>query len=146
MEIQSLKLLLTDADLGRFVAEALRDEEGLEKVQARFTPEGVVLAGEYPTVLLRVPFETVWTVTAAGPELHVKLASVKVAGLPAGMLRGVLLKVAQDKVEQHPGCRVRGEDIAIDVAAAAAAEGLDLRVHFTAVRLSVGAAVVEAAS
>jgi hypothetical protein len=143
MEIQSLKLHLTDADLARFVAEAARGEEGLEQLQARFTPEGVVLAGEY-RMFLRVPFETVWEVKAAGPEVHVRLATVRVAGVPAGALRGVLLNMARDKVEKYPGASVRDDAVVLDVPAAAKAEGVALRVHFTDVRLSVGAATVEA--
>jgi hypothetical protein len=143
MEIQALKLLLTDADLGKLVADATRGVEGLEKVQARLTPEGVFLSGEYK-MFLRVPFETVWTVTPAGPELHVRLATVRVAGVSAGLLRGALLKLARDVVEKQPGASVRDEAIVIDVPVAARAEGVELRVHFTEVRLSPGTAVVEA--
>ena len=84
MEIQSLKLFVTDADVAAIAAKALRAHESIEELQVRLTPEGVLLQGEYPTSFFKVSFETLWQLTAAGPEVLVRLGSVKVAGLPAG--------------------------------------------------------------
>ena len=97
-------------------------------------------------MFLRVPFETIWQVAPKGPELHVRLTSIRVAGLPAGMLRGVLFKMARDAVAKQPGASVRDDVIVVEVPTAARAQGLpvELRLHFTEVRLSVGTAVIEA--
>lgn len=145
MEIQALKLIVTDADLAVLIKERLSDLEGLEAVQARILPEGVRVQGEYPTGFgIKVPFETLWQLAAEGPGLQVKLESLKVAGLPAGMFRGALLRMIRDAAEEQPGIRVEEEMVRVDIVALAAGQGVELQVNFTAVRLSPGALVIEA--
>lgn len=147
MEIQSLKLLLTDADLSQLIRQALRDEDRLENVQVRLLPEGVHLQGEFSTGFgFKVPFETIWQVKPAGSALEVELETIKVAGLSAGMLRGALLRTVGDYAEEHPGVSMDQETLRIDLREALSREGVDLLVRFTAVRMSIGAAVIEAAS
>jgi hypothetical protein len=144
MEIHSLKLFVTDADAAALAARALRDHDSIEDLTVRLTPDGVLLQGEYPTSFFKVSFETVWQVSASGPEVQVRLAAVKVAGLPAGLLRGALMNMIRDAVAGEPGVTVADETIVIHVSEAARAQGVDFRVHFTAVRMSIGTAVLEA--
>jgi hypothetical protein len=146
MEIQSLKLIVTDADVAILAAKALRDHESIEDLKVRLTPDGVLLQGEYPTSFFKVSFETTWQVSASGPEVQVRLGSVKVAGLPAGILRGALMKMIRDAVAGVEGVRVQEEALFIHVPAALKSQGVDLLVHFTAVRMSFGAIVLEASS
>jgi hypothetical protein len=144
MEIQSLKLFVTDADVAAFTAKSLATHDSIEDLQVRLTPDGVLLQGVYPTSFFKVSFETVWQLTPAGPEVHVRLATVKVAGLPAGLLRGALMKMVRDAVANQAGMRVQDETIILHVGEIAKAQGMELLVHFTAVRMSIGSAVLEA--
>src|SRR5262249_19028523 len=109
MEIQSLKVILTEAEVNQQARRVLRDTEGVEELEVKLTGGGVVVQGQYALARFRVPFETTWTVSAAGPEVIARLASVQVAGLPAGILRGVLMKMARDSVEGEPGVRVQDD-------------------------------------
>ena len=144
MEIQGLKLFITDADVAALAARHLASTEAIEDLQVKLTPEGVALSGKYPTAFFKVHFETVWGVGATGPEVRVKLDAVRVAGLPANLLRGALMKTIRDKVEGEPGVSVDDETVIINVVQAARAQGTDLVINFTAVVLSVGTAVIEA--
>jgi hypothetical protein len=144
MEIQALKLFFTDADVAALAALALEDSEAIEDLQVRLTPEGVLVSGKYPTSFFKVSFETVWGVSAAGAEIRVLLDAMRVAGLPGNLLRGALMKTLRDRVEGIPGVRVEGETVIIHLPEAARGQGLELLVNFTVVRLSIGAAVVEA--
>src|SRR5262245_55698762 len=144
MEIQSLKLFVTEAEVNDQARRVLRDTEGVEELEVKLTPEGVVVQGQYALALFRVPFETTWQVTAAGPEVAARLAAVRVAGMPAGILRGVLMKMARDSVEGHPGVRVQEDEVRVNVEEVAAAHRVPLRINLTGVLLSVGAAVVQA--
>jgi hypothetical protein len=144
MEIHSLKLFVTEADVSVVAERLLRERDSIEGLKVRLTPEGVLLQGEYPTSFFKVPFETVWQLSARGPEVQVRLASVKVAGLPAGMLRGALMKMVRDAVETEAGVRVQEETIVIHVPEAVRGQGGELLVHFTGVRMSIGSVVLEA--
>ena len=144
MEIQSLKLFLTDGDLAVLLALAPPPGEPIEELKAGFTPEGVIVSGRYPTPFFPVAFETAWQVEGAGPEVRARLASVRVLGLPGNVLGGALMKMIRDAVEGKPGIRVENDAVVIHVGQVAKAHGIDLTVNFTTVRLSVGAAVIEA--
>lgn len=145
MEIQALKLFLTDADLAMILNELVSRQENIENLHATFTPEGVRVQGEYPTGFgFKVPFETLWQVMGAGSILHVHLTEIKVAGVPAGLLRGALLRMIRDAVESQPGIGLQDETILVDVPTVARANGLEVQITFTAVRLSIGTAVIEA--
>ena len=144
MEIQSLKLFFTDADIAALAADQMPENDSIEDLQVRLTPEGVLLQGQYSTGFgIKVPFETVWQLIAAGPRIDVKLDTIKVAGLPGGMLRTVLMRMVRDSVAEHAGISVQEDTIQIDVPAVARSRGAEIRVNFTAVRMSVGAAIVE---
>jgi hypothetical protein len=145
MEIQALRLFVTEADLAAILQEHLPDQEGVENLQVSLLSQGVRLQGEYATGFgFKVPFETLWALSGAGPCVEAKLDAVNVAGLPAGMLRGALLRMLRDGVEGQVGVRVEDETVRIDLPALACASGIDLRVNLTAVRLGAGELVVEA--
>lgn len=146
MEIQSLKLFLTEDELNNLARQHTPPTEGLADVRLSITSEGVVVQGQYEAGFFKVPFETTWQIAAAGPELHVKLASIRVAGLPGGILRGALMKMARDAVEDKPGIRVTDDAIIVHVPDALRPHGVQLRIHFVVVRLSIKALVVEAGS
>jgi hypothetical protein len=144
MEIQTLKLFVTEAEVNQLATKAVPDTEGIENLRVRLTPEGVVVQGEYPTFLMKVSFETLWELTVAGPEVRARLASVKVAGLPAGLLRGALMKMLGDAVGEEPGVRVLDDAVHVNVETLTAQRGLPLQVNLTAVRCSFATLVLEA--
>jgi hypothetical protein len=144
MEIQTLKLFVTEAELNALAAKAVPDTEAIENLRIRLTPEGVLVQGEYPTFLLKVAFETQWELTADGAELRAHLTSVKVAGLPAGLLKGALLKMLRDSFSEAAGVRVLDEAVLFNVEAIATARGVPLRVNLTAVRPSFATLILEA--
>jgi hypothetical protein len=144
MEIQALKLFVTEDEINDLLAKYLPPDLPVQDLRVRLTPEGVVVQGIYPTLLVKMAFETLWEITAAGPEVEARLANVRVAGLPAGKLRGLLVKLIRDAAAREPGVRVRDESLSVDVEEALRAKGLPLRVNFTAVRCSLNSLVLEA--
>jgi hypothetical protein len=144
MEIQTLKLFLAEEEINNLLPRVLPADVPIEDFRIQLMPEGVVVRGEYPTMLLKVPFETLWEVSAVNGRLRATLASVKVAGLAAGMLRGVLLKMIRDVAAQEAGVQVQDESVTVDVERILAAQGVELRVHITAVRSSLHSLVIEA--
>lgn len=146
MLIQSLTLLVTDADLKSLLDKNPPPGPAVADLAARFTPDGVVVTGRYPTPFMAVPFEILWHVTPEGPRVRAKLANVRVLGLPAGVLTGAMMKAIRDAMAGKAGVAVESDAVVVHAGEAAKPYGLDLDVRFTAVRLSVGAAAVEASA
>jgi hypothetical protein len=144
MEIQALKLFLTEDEANELVAQVLPDSDPIEELRLRLTPDGVIVQGVYPAMMFKTSFETLWHLSPAGPELVARLVHVKMAGFPAGMLKGVLLRMVRDAVQAQPWVRVQDEVVRVHVEEAARAQGIPLRVRFTAVRCSVASLVLEA--
>jgi hypothetical protein len=144
MEIQALKLFVTEEEINDLLTKFLPPDLPVQDLVVRLTPDGVVVQGVYPTLLVKMAFETLWEVTAAGPEVEARLANVKVAGLPAGKLRGLLVKMIRDAAAPEPGVRVQDESLRVDLEEALRAKGLPLQVNFTAVRCSLKSLVLEA--
>jgi hypothetical protein len=146
MDIQTLQLHVTESDLNQIIARYLPEDGPIEDPRVRLQPEGVLVQGSYPTPLGKMSFETLWSLAASGSTVQARLETLKVAGLPARMLRGVLLKTLRDSAASQPGIRVEGEVVEVDLAEAAHAQGIPLKVKLTAVRCSAASLVVEAGS
>lgn len=144
MHIQALKLSVTEQELNELVAALPSEKKGVENLRVRLTSEGIVILGDYPTMLMKMAFETLWEVKGIGSILEARLASVKVAGLPAGMLRAVLLKTLHDLLAREPGMRVVDESIYVDLSKHTAIQKLHLNIHLTAVQCSNGNLLIEA--
>ena len=145
MHIQSLRLRVTEADLKTILARYPPESGSVEDLRVRLTPAGVSVEGVYPALMMKVAFETLWELSAVGPAVAVRLAHVKVAGLPAGVLRGVLLRLVRDATATEPGVRVENETIHVNLEQALQARGVPLRVNFVAVEGGDGWLTIEAA-
>jgi hypothetical protein len=145
MDIQFLRLHLTDHDLRPVAARLAAQADGIDELSVRLTPDGVAAGGKYPTPFgFKVAFETLWEVTADGPDVRSRLVSLKVAGVTAGLLRGALMKMVRDAVEGLPGVSVVDDSVILRVEEAAKAHGVELRVRWTAIRMKEGECIVEA--
>jgi hypothetical protein len=144
MDIQSLRLRVTDADVKAILASFQPEDAPIEDLLVRLTPEGVIVQGEYPALMMKVAFETVWEVSAAGPAVAVRLAHVKVAGLPAGVLRGVLLRMVRDATVNQAAIHVTDDTLRVHLEELAQAHGTSLRVNLTRVVTGDGWLTVEA--
>jgi hypothetical protein len=145
MHIQSLRLRVTEADLKTILSRYPPESGSVENLRVRLTPAGVSVEGVYPALMMKVAFETLWEISAVGPAVAVRLAHVKVAGLPAGVLRGVLLRLVRDATASEPGVRVENETIHVNLEQALHARGVPLRVNFVAVEGGDGWLTIEAA-
>ena len=119
MDIQALTLHVTESDLARIIDHHLPAEGPLEDLGIGLLPEGVLVRGSYPTPLGKMSFETLWSLAVSGCTVAARLETIKVAGVPSGLLRGVLLKTLRDVAGNEPGVRVDGEVVEVDIEQAA---------------------------
>ncbi|HEY7427699.1 MAG TPA: hypothetical protein VH682_25945 [Gemmataceae bacterium] len=144
MEIHTLKLSVTEEELNSLVMELPSGKSAVENLRVRLTSEGIVILGDYPTMFMKMAFETLWVVRGIGSVVEARLASVRVSGLPAGMLRGVLLKTIRDLTAHEPGVRVEEETILVDLSKHTAVQRLRLRINLIGVSCSPEGLVIEA--
>jgi hypothetical protein len=144
MDIHTLNVSITEEEINTLVAEFPPSDSAVENLRVRLTPEGIVVFGDYPAMLMKMSFETLWEVKGIGSVVEARLASIKVSGLPAKMLRGVLLKTIRDMTAREPGIRVEDESIRVDLSKHTALQRLRLRVNLIGVRCSLGHLVIEA--
>jgi hypothetical protein len=144
MEIHTLKLTVAEQELNELMAEAPQGKSTVENLRVRLTPEGIVVLGDYPIMFMKVGFETLWEVKGIGSIVEAHLANIKVSGLPAGKLRGVLIKTLRDLLAKEPGVLVTDESIHVDLSKHSTLQKLRLRIHLTGVRCDPGQLVIEA--
>jgi hypothetical protein len=144
MDIQALRVLVREDEINQHLPRLLPPDAGVQNLRVRLTPEGVVVLGEYATFMLKMSFETLWELSVAAGRIEARLASIKVAGLPAKMLRGVLLKVIRDNTASVPGVCVQDENVCVDVAALLKEKKIPVTVEVTAVRCGPGQVLIEA--
>jgi hypothetical protein len=144
MEIQALRLLVGEDEINKALPRLIPPDAGIENLRIRLVPEGLVVQGEYPTFMLRMSFETLWEVAAEAGRVRARLSTVKVAGLPATLLRGVLLKVIRDATAQQPGIVVQEDSITVEPAPLLKAKEIPVTLYLTAVRPGLGHLFIEA--
>src|SRR5579884_4438534 len=117
MEIRALELTVTDEDLTHELAEHLPRHAEVKDLRIRVTPEGVRVAGVYPTLMLAVSFETLWTVAVVDGVVEARLASIQVAGWQTpGPLRAVIWGMVRDAIPAQPGIEVGDDAVRVAVA------------------------------
>jgi hypothetical protein len=144
MEIHTLKVSISEEEINALVTELPPNKSAVENLRVRLTPEGILVLGDYPALFMKMAFETLWEVRAAGSVVESRLASIKVSGLPAAMLRGVLMKTIRDMTAHEPGIQVENESIRVDLSKHTGAQKLHLRVNFIGVRCEAGQLLIEA--
>src|SRR5438105_196455 len=144
MEIQALKLLVTEQDINTIAKRALAKEQ-VRDIAVRLSSSGVHVSGAYPTPFMTVRFETLWQVNAQGGKVAARLADVKVVGLPGTMLRSAIMSALSEAAGKDNGLQVDGERLLFDPDRMLASNGLTGRINLTAVRCGPGTLFIESA-
>lgn len=144
MEIQALRLLVTEQDINAIVARALAREPQVRDVQVRLAAEGVHVTGVYPTAFMNVKFQTLWEVSAVAGKVAARLADIKVVGLPVSMLRGVIMAAVAEATAKEDALRIEGDRILFDPERILAKNGVTGQINLTAVHCAPGNLTIEA--
>ena len=144
MEIHALKLVVTEEGLNALLAEYLPDDFTVENLRVRITPEGLHILGVYPTVFVKVPFETHWEMKIVDGKVHARLMTLQVSGVPGSMFRKLVLEMIQETLEGEPGIVLVEETLRIDVDAVAHGKKVTLQCNLRDVRCDAGKLLLEA--
>jgi hypothetical protein len=139
-----LYVSIPEAEINEVLSRFLPPDLSVKNLCIHLTPQGLVLHGEYPTRLLTISFEILWEVAAIAGNAQAKLTGIKVAGLPAGLLRGLLLSAIRDATKEHPAVVVENDTVRLDVKQLLLAWQSFVRIELKAVRTVAGSLIIEA--
>lgn len=145
MEIQVLRLIVTEQDLHQLAGRELRNQSSVKDVKIQVTPEGVLVSGVYQ-LLVNISFDMVWHLSVRGGKLAAHLANLRFSGFGAAMFRGTLLDLLSEAVQQEDWIQFDSDTLTIDADQLLAKRGLTARTNLSAVRCEQGHLVLEAAA
>ena len=147
MDIQALKLFISEQELQDLSLQNMPPDTPVKNLTVRVTPDGVRVAGEFPTMMMNMSFESVWKPDVAEGKIAVHLTHLTAAGFPATMLRPLVLGALKDAIKE-PFVQVIDEAVVVDVQEAVREQKLPVNVAFTlqSVRCIAGGIVAEAGS
>jgi hypothetical protein len=145
MEIQALKVFISEQELQDLAVQNQPPETPVKNLTVRVTPDGVRVAGEFPTMMMNMSFESVWKPDVADGKITIRLAQLTAAGFPATMLRPLVLGALKDAIKES-FIQVAEDAVVVDLHEFVREQKLPVPVTFTlqAVRCVDGGVVAEA--
>jgi hypothetical protein len=145
MEIQALKVFISEQELQELALQNQPPEAPVKNITVRVTPEGVRVAGEFPTMMMNMSFESVWKPDVADGKVTVHLTHLTAAGFPATMLRPLVLGALKDAIKE-PFIQILDESVVVDVQEFVRKQKLPVGLTFAvqSVRCVEGGVVAEA--
>jgi hypothetical protein len=142
MEIQSLRFLLTEADLNRWASSAVTHASKLRGLRVRLLSEGISVAGSYQTVI-DVSFETLWEVFIHRGKIAARLQTLKTGGFGVSLARRYVLEAIASRTNR---IKVEGDMLLFDLDLLLEEQGIAVRTNLKSVHCSHGSVVIESRS
>jgi len=145
MDIQALKVFISEQELQDLAVQNQPPETPVKNLTVRVTPDGVRVAGEFPTMMMNMSFESLWKPDVADGKITIHLAHLTAAGFPATMLRPLVLGALKDAIKE-PFIQVLDEAVVVDLHEFVREQKLPVALMFVvqAVRCIDGGVVAEA--
>jgi hypothetical protein len=141
MEIQALKLLVSEKEINVFAGMALNGAP-VRDVTVRVTTDGVHIRGKYQA-WVSVGFETLWQLSIQAGKIRAQMTDVKVVGMPASMIRGMLTEIVGDVLGGEGGIQTENDILWIDLDQVLAQRGFPARTNLSGVLCAVGMITIE---
>lgn len=155
MEIQALKLRISQQEINDLIARLLPPHQQVHDVQVRLAPEGVTVTGVYDHVLnvplfgpkkISASFETLWKVAVVSGKIAVRLHDVNV-GVPGvgDLLKGKIMDSIHHFARKEDALQISAEThtITLDLDRLLAKKGFPTRTNLTAVWCNYGNIIIE---
>jgi hypothetical protein len=142
MEIQQLKLFLTEQDLNDLARRHIPAEVAVEDLQLHILPEGVQIKGLYQ-VFVPVTFELLWELAIEQGAVIARLAKFRTTGMPTNVVKSLIVNVLADLAKTEKWLTVKGDIVRADIDCLLQHQGLTTRTHLRLIRCEAGRVVVE---
>jgi hypothetical protein len=142
MEIQALKLILTEPELNLLLVHAPLTGAPVRDLTVRFAPEGVHVKGKYQA-WISMGFETLWRVAVQQGKIVALLTDVRVVGVPAAQIKGMLTQSICAALDSEGAVEADGDTLRIDLDQMLTMRGFPLRTNLTGIRCEAGRVIIE---
>ncbi|MBY0526456.1 MAG: hypothetical protein K2R98_23885 [Gemmataceae bacterium] len=142
MEIQALRLLITEQELNEIATRETKGLGTVRDVSVRLSSAGVHVKGKYH-MMMPVPFETLWCVRVQSGKVLAQLADAKVVGFGASMIKGLLMDMICETVQADGALQNDGDTLSLDLDQLLATRGFPARTNLTSVRCEDGRLLIE---
>ncbi len=143
MEIQALRMLVTEQDLNDLIRRYQPSDTPVEDVRVRLSPEGIHITGQYP-FFISVKFETIWEVGVENGLAAARLAKFKAMGVPGNIFKSAIMKVIEDAARRESWVRINGDQVLADLEVACAKYAVAAKLRLKAITVRAGELLVEA--
>lgn len=145
MEINLLRLTISEQDLNDLARRHLPADHPVEDMKIQVVPEGVHIKGEYP-LFINVSFETRWELGIQGGKLTARLANFRALGIPGNIFKSAILKLMADAAQEQDWLALEQDTIHVNVEGLLLKSGLSARTNFSTVTCQAGHIILEAGS
>ncbi len=144
MDIQTLKVFISEQELQDLAIQNQPPDSPVKNLTVRVTTDGVRVAGEFPTMMMNMSFESVWKPDVTDGKVVIHLTHLTAAGFPATMLRPLVMGALKDAIKE-PFVQI-DEAVVVDVQEAVREQKLPVSLAFVvqAVRCVQGGVTAEA--
>ena len=139
MEIRSLTLLVTEADLNELAAKIVPRLNAIRDLRLAIIPEGIRVSGTYQT-LFRLPFLTLWKLSVSEGKVVARLTKLQAGPLSLGLVKGYLLDAIAGAASV---LELRDDALVFSVNTLLREKGWPVQTNFTAIRCDYGTLTIE---
>lgn len=145
MEIQALRLVITEQDVNALVQKHLPPDQPVENVHIRLAPEGAYVRGVYP-LFINVSFETLWELGVQEGKVSARLANLRALGVPGNVFKSAIVKLIADAAQGEDWLLFEKDTVLVDVERLLLKEGITIRMNLKRIVCETGQVVIEAGS
>ena len=138
MEIQVLKLSVSDTDLNKLASQAFVWPNAIRNVHFSVVPEGVRVTGVYQQ-FIGVPFQMLGQLSVSGGKVIGRIERMRAGFINLGFLKAYLLK----HIGAAMNIAIRNGMFIFDVDALLADKGWPVRLNLTSIRCTPGSLILE---
>jgi hypothetical protein len=137
MEIQALKLSLSEHDLNELLRRYLPPDQPIEELAVRVSPNGLTVSGVYP-LFINVHFETRWALSLDQGQVAARLDNFKAMGVPGNIFKSAIVKMIEDAAGAEEWIQIKGDTIRVDVDRCIGKYAFAAKTHFKALECRPG--------
>ena len=139
MEIQALRVLITEEELNDWLSKLPRLPGRIRHLEVKLFPEGISVRGTYQWGI-RISFETLWEALICEAKPAARLRKFAAGGLGFGWAKAYVLEAIASQIHWS---RLEGDMLLFEFDPLLRAKGIDIRPNLRTIQCGHGHLVIE---